>query len=371
MLLNEKILCEMVYGGGGGSIDAGLAAGRAALRAGNPRLIELGELPDRSCVVTLSSVGAVRNTRSDDPLARRHTRALKLFLQVHNQKIAGFIASEVGPLTITYGWHQSAVTGIPIVDAPCNARAHPLGLMGSLALHRFPTHVTTSVAVGRRAGSDQYLELAIRANVIRAARMIRSASASAGIALSVVRNPAPASYVRRHAALGGLSSAQRLGQTLLKNLKRGTSAVLDSITEVTQGFVAAHGYVKSATLAERKGFTVGSIAVDADDGSRLLVPVCNEYMMAIKNGTRLALFPDLITIFDQRSALPLNSGEIKAGGRVAIFIVHRKNLRLGSTMRDPVLLLQMTMLEKPTRKGPCQQLRPRRKMKSSVSEASS
>jgi uncharacterized protein len=344
MLLDEASLLEMVYGGavlgagGGGSIDAGLAAGRAALRAGKPTLVAIADLPDNACLVTLSSVGPVRKTLGDDPLGRRHTRALELLLQISNQKVAGFVSSEVGALAVTYGWQQSILTGIPIVDAPCNGRAHPLGLMGSLGLHRFPTHVTTTVAVGGKARSDRYLELGIRTNVVRAAGMIRGASASAGIALAVARNPVPASYLRRHAALGGLAAARRLGQVLLKNLNKGISAVLESITETAGGYVATEGSVRSATMAERKGFTAGRIIIDADDGSRVLVPVCNEYMMTIRNGSSLAAFPDLITIFDRQSALPLNSTELKAGQRVAILIVPRQNLNLGSTMGDRSLL---------------------------------
>jgi DUF917 family protein len=344
MQLDEASLLELVYGGavlgagGGGSISAGLAAGRAALQAGKPRLLAIADLPDTACLVTLSSVGPVRNTIDEDTLGRGHMRAMELFLRMSNHKVGGFISSEVGALAVTYGWQQSIFTGVPIVDAPCNGRAHPLGLMGSLGLYRFPAHVTTTVGVGGKARSDRSLELALRTNVISAARMIRGAAAIAGITLAVARNPVPASYVRRHAALGGLASARRLGKVLLKNLNKGTAAVLQSITEAAGGAVATEGYVTSAAMAERNGFTAGRIVIDADDGSRVLVPVCNEYMMAIRNGSSVAAFPDLITIFDRQSALPLNSTEVTAGQSVAIVIVPGQNLNLGSTMRDRNLL---------------------------------
>jgi DUF917 family protein len=125
---------------------------------------------------------------------------------------------------------------------------------------------------------------------------------------------------------------------LLKNARKGLFAVLESLTEAAGGFVAALGSVRSAITDEKKGFTVGHIVIDSEDGGGVVVPICNEYIMAIKDHSPLAAFPDLITIFDCQSALPLNSAEVKAGRRVAVLVVPRENLRLGSTMRDRNLL---------------------------------
>jgi len=44
--------------------------------------------------------------------------------------ISGLISSEVGALGVVNGWVQSAALQIPVIDAPANGRAHPLGLMG-------------------------------------------------------------------------------------------------------------------------------------------------------------------------------------------------------------------------------------------------
>lgn len=49
----------------------------------------------------------------------------------------------------------SAMAGIPVVDAPCNGRAHPLALIGSLGLHRFPKHRTWTAAVGGAHRPDE------------------------------------------------------------------------------------------------------------------------------------------------------------------------------------------------------------------------
>jgi uncharacterized protein len=291
------------------------------------------ELRDDSRLVTLSAVGTVGSQ-----LDGQHQRALEVLLSTDKREIAGIITSEVSAMAVTFGWRESALTGIPVVDAPCNGRAHPLGLMGSLGLHRFPNHITTTVAVGGKRKTNQYAELAIRANVTNAARIVRNTVASAGVALAVVRNPLPASYVKKHGAPGGLKYAQRVGDALLDQISRGLPGVLRMLSKLVGGRVLAQGFVKSAQLDEKEGFTVGTIAIRSEVGKRIRIPVCNEFMMVLDGESALAAFPDLITVFDAASSLPLSSAEVGQGQHVAVFAVPRSRLKLGSTMKDRSLL---------------------------------
>jgi len=355
-------------GGGGGSLPAGLAAARAALAAGTPHIVPLHRIDPRATLATLSAVGTVGTTSggttsggstsggamssravsggttsggttSGGAISHRHfDRALAVFVPFAGREIGGFIASEVGPRAVTYGLRESAITGIPVVDAPCNGRAHPLFTMGSLGLHRRPRVASATVAVGGAFGSARYVELAVRANVVTAGRIVRERAAGSGVALAVVRNPLPAAYVRRHAAVGGLAFAARVGHVLLARLPEGCGAVLAALAKLMDGRVLAHGRVARADLSERQGFTVGRIAVEQADGGVLRLLVCNELMAADDRGHRLAAFPDLITLFDRQSGLPLGSAEAEAGRAVAVFAVPRTRLILGSTMQDAGLL---------------------------------
>jgi uncharacterized protein len=325
-------------GGGGGSLEAGLAAAREALAAGTPRIVDLDRIDPQATLATLSAVGTV-GTTSGGALSHRHfDRARTLFEAFAGTAIGGFIASEVGPRAVTYGLRESAITGIPVVDAPCNGRAHPLFVMGSLGLHRRPRVASAAVAVGGAFGSPRYVELAVRANVTAAGRIVRQRAAQAGIALAVVRNPVPAGYVRRHAAVGGLRYASRVGRTLLACLPAGCGAVLDGLARLMGGRVLGHGHISRANLTDREGFTLGRIEIERGDGGRLELLVCNELMAAVDESRRIAAFPDLITMFDRQSGLPLGSAEAGPGRAVAVLAVPRARLLLGSTMRDADLL---------------------------------
>jgi uncharacterized protein len=331
-------------GGGGGSLAAGLAAAREALAAGAPRIVTIDRIAPRATLATLSAVGTVGTTSGAALTSRHFDRALALFGPFADRVIAGFIASEVGPRAVTYGLRESAVTGIPVVDAPCNGRAHPLFLMGSLGLHHRPKVASATVAVGGAPGSSRYVELAVRSNVATAGRIVRQRAAQSGVALAVVRNPVPAAYVRQHAAVGALGYASRVGRVLLAWLPAGCGAALAALAKLMGGQVLATGRVASADLADRYGFTVGRIKIERDDGSMLGLSVCNE-LLAVQDENRwLAVFPDLITLFDRRTGLPVETGAASAGRPVSVFVVPRQRLILGSPMRDAGLLRMINKL---------------------------
>jgi uncharacterized protein len=347
---DEVGLRALVYGGavlgggGGGSLSGGLDSVRTALAAGGPRIVPLARVDGDASLVTLSAVGSAGET-SGTPLDQRHfKRAIELFEPFVNSAIDGFIASEVGPRAVTYGLQESARTGIPVVDAPANGRAHPLYVMGSLGLHLQPRHNTVTVAVGGRPGSADYVEIAIRANVANAARIVRDRAAQGGIALAVVRNPMPARFVGNHAAVGALAYAHRVGRVLLAALPDGAAAVVQALARLMGGQLLATGLVASVTLSEQRGFTIGLITIRRTDGPALRIAIYNEFMTVLEDGRPIVAFPDLIVLFDCETGLPLASAAVLANCFVAVFTVPRGRLILGSTMRDPRLLQEAKKL---------------------------
>jgi DUF917 family protein len=343
-LLDERRLRELVYGGavlgagGGGSIEVGLAAGREALALGSPRLVRIDELAPTTLIATLSIVGSMGGTSGAQPRPQ-HGLALRRLAKLEKEHIGAVIASEVGPQTVTYGWCESAIAGIPIVDAPCNGRAHPLGVMGSLGLNRRPSHVAGVVAIGGNARRPNYVHLSLRTSATKAGKMIREAAASSDIPLAVARNLLPAYYVKNHAAIGGLKYAAQVGAIVLREMKPGLDRLLHQLVRFMGGRILFAGRVNSVSLTELHGFTLGHIRLQDRHSGECAVGVCNEYLVLRKERKNLATFPDLITIFDFESSLPLASPQVKPGMHVAVLGVPRSRLKLGSTMKDRSLLI--------------------------------
>jgi len=321
-------------GGGGGTLAAGIEAIRTVRAAGVPKILPLAAIAPESVLVTLSGVGSAQA-----PLDGQHfLRALDLFQPFAKLRVQGLIASEVGPRAVTYGMLESLRCGLPLVDAPANGRAHPFFTMGSLGLHRHPARAVATVAVGGAAAG--YVELAMRTNASRAAKIVRERAARDGIALAVVRNALPAAYIARHAAVGALAYAQLVGRMLLTARPRGIGAVLDAMSAAMGGRRLGTGRILGASLQAKGGFTMGLLTIASPTRQSLRVHVCNEYI-TVDNGLTLAAFPDLIVLFDHDTALPVASSEALAGRLVSVFVVPRDRLILGSPMRDEALLAQL------------------------------
>ncbi len=317
-------------GGGGGAIEEGLRLGRLALEVGRPRLVTLDEMEDQAVLVTVSAVGAP--AAADQYLEPMHyVQALQLLMAHLDEPVAGIITNENGGLATLNGWFQSAVTGLPVVDAPCNGRAHPTGLMGAMGLNSVADYVSRQAAVGGNPEPGRHVRLYVEGSLASASRLVRQSSVEAGGLVAVARNPATVAYVRDNAAPGALQQAIEVGRALLG--AAGPREAAEAVCRVLDGELVCQAKVTGLTLHTEGGFDVGQ--VDLEGGYELTF--WNEYMTLEQHGQRLATFPDLIATLSVAEPRPLSSAEVREGQEVLVVRVPRQHLRLGGGMRQPEL----------------------------------
>lgn len=315
-------------GGGGGWIEDGLQLGRLALEVGTPKLLSADELADDDLLVTVSLVGA---PAASDKFVKPvdYIKALQLLMAKLDRPVGGLITNENGAATTVNGWFQSAITGIPVIDLPCNGRAHPTGAMGSLNLTEQADYRAHQAAVG---GLNQlYLETVISGNLEVAANVIRQAAVAAGGLVAVARNPVTVAYAREHGAVGAISQAIEAGEVLLS--KTGEAAI-EAVVSHLGGKVVTTGTVTQRTLETTGGFDIGRVMID--DVTELTI--WNEYMTLEQADQRLATFPDLIMTLDAKTGMPVVSAAVEVGQQLAVIMVPKKKLRLSTTMYNPKLL---------------------------------
>jgi len=320
----------LLGGGGGGSINEGLQLGQLAIEVGRPCLVDLDELGDEAILVTVSAVGAP--AAKDQYLEPVHyVQALQLLIEHLDEPIAGLITNENGGLATLNGWFQSAVTGIPVVDAPCNGRAHPTGAMGSMGLDEVDGYVSRQAAVGGDPSAHRGVRLYTEGSLGSVARLVRQAAVEAGGLVAAARNPVTVAYAREKAAPGALRQAIEIGRTLLAagSPLEATQAACDLLG----GKVICQASVQRVTIQTKGGFDVGQI--DLQGGYELTF--WNEYMTLERKGQRLATFPDLIATLSADEIRPLTSAEIKDGQEILLIRVPKEQLRLGAGMRRPEL----------------------------------
>jgi DUF917 family protein len=320
--------------GGGGWADHGRMLGYAAVRIGRPELVSIDELDKDDWVATAAAIGAPAGTTPWEMQGVDYVKAVQLLEQALGEPIAGLIIGQNGRSSTLNGWLPSAILGTKVVDAVGDVRAHPTGDMGSLGLAGSP-EPTIQTAVGGNRADNRYIELVVRGATAKVSPILRTAADQSGGFIASARNPVRASFVRKNAALGGISLALALGEAILAAEKKGGSAILDAITKTTGGALIASGKITDKNVVyTNAAFDIGTITVGA--GSRAVtLHVMNEYMAVDDaGGARVATFPDVITTLDQAGE-PLSVGQLQVGMSVHVLHVPRTILPLSAGVLDP------------------------------------
>lgn len=338
MELDKRMLEPLVLGGGllgaggGGTWTEGLDLLRDAIRIGRPKLVPIDDLEPSGIIVTVSGVGAPAATE-DDVRISDHLRSLELFLEHAKEEVAGIVTSENGGFSTANGFVQSALLGIPVVDAPGNGRAHPTGVMGSMGLHRKSGYISKQASVGGTPGLRR-VEQYIQGDLASVDHVVRQAAVAAGGLIAVTRNPVPASYVREHGAPGALALALEIGDIICSRRDQGGRAVAEGVLDALgEGEILEVGAVSGFYLKTEGGYDVGRLRV-----GQVQTTFWNEFMTAERSEKRLATFPDLIFALDAKSGLPVTTASLEDGLELVLASVPRSRLPLGAGVKDPNIL---------------------------------
>jgi len=321
-------------GGGGGEAEGGRQRIELALKMGPVEILDIDQLDPDTWLLTVSGVGAISERRTFWA-ASHSVRAVQLMLKHSALPIGGLISSEVGGGGVVHGWLPGAVLDLPVVDAPCNGRAHPTGAMGSMGLTAREDYVSLQAAVGGDPSRGEYIETFVKGQLSTVAKLIRQASVLAGGGVAVARNPVRASYVKDHGAPGALQQAIEVGKAILARQARGGEAMAEATAQALGGEIVAQGTVEVKKLDVTGGFGVGRVVVKGDDPTTYYELIFwNEYMTLERDGERLGSFPDLIATLSLDTGLAVGTGRIKEGNRVAVLHVPQDKLILGAGMKD-------------------------------------
>lgn len=332
--MNDELMEQAVYGGailgggGGGWIKDGLQKGKLALEIGEVSLTTIDELDVKDHVACVALVGAPA-AKNQYVNAKQLYSTVNLLQRNYHSSISALMTNENGASTTVNGWIQSALTGLPVLDAPCNGRAHPTGSMGALNLSEVEDYVSYQAAAGGKA--EYEISGYVKGCLDYTSNVIRQMSVEAGGMVGVARNPVKVDYIQKHAAVGGISQAISVGEVFLK--EENPLNKVEAVATVLQGRVIKVGKVHHYSLITKGGFDVGELYVDD-----LQLTFWNEYMTAEENGERKGTFPDLLMTFDAETGIPLVSAEIQDGAKIAVISVPKEQLLLSSTMSNNVLL---------------------------------
>ncbi|MCD6188573.1 MAG: DUF917 family protein [Thermococcus sp.] len=328
-------------GGGGGDSKLGLKHAKLAIELGDVVIVDVDSVPKDKYIATASMVGAPA-AKERYLLPVHEIRSTELFMDVAEVPLGGLISSENGGYSTINGWIQSAVLEVPIVDAPADGRAHPTGVMGAIGLHRIPDYISIQTAVGGNKERGKYVEVIAKGSLERAAKMIREAAVQAGGLVAVTRNPVTPEYVKENAAVGAISQAIEVGRIIQENMSDVDQMVEKIIGYLGGGKVIDRGEVEQVTLETRGGFDIGKVIVKGSNDTKYEITFWNEFMtLEDSEGRRYGTFPDLITMINLQTGLPLTSAEVKQGNEVLLLVIPKEYIILGAGVKDPEILKQV------------------------------
>lgn len=341
-ILTEKDVEAAVKGGsvyaagGGGWADHGRMLGYAAVSIGKPELVSIDELGHDEWIATAAAIGAPASTTPWEMRGVDYIKAVELLQDALGEKLSGLIIGQNGKSSTLNGWLPSAVLGTKVVDAVGDIRAHPTGDMGAIGMAGSPEQMIQT-AVGGNREENRYIELVVRGATAKISPVLRTASDQSGGFIASCRNPLRASYVRRNAALGGISMALTLGEAIIDAEGKGGSAVVDAIVKTVNGAILKQGKVtRKAVVYTSEAFDVGTVTVGAGDDA-IVLHVMNEYMaVEDADGTRMATFPDVITTLSPEGE-PLSVGQLEEGMTIFVLHVPKTVIPLSSSVKDPAV----------------------------------
>jgi len=346
MMKLTKDLCEqalmgglLLGGGGGGTLTAGKEALEETFaHTKEITMLDASELKPDDIVANVSTLGAP--SAKDIHLTSKHwLTAFQNFEFACGKKTAGFTSCENGAISTANGWILSALTGIPIIDAPSNGRAHPTGTMGSMGLNLLPDYVTIQSSCGGEGA--RYVETIARGALNPVSHIIRQSAVADGGMVGVVRNPVTAEYLRKNAAVGAIRQALAIGK-IFRESGNGTEFVNRLVKEM-HAEVLLKGIIEGYSLKMEGGYDIGSLSVT--DGKRKIdYTFWNEYMAIEENGKRIATFPDLICTLDAETGEAVSSAEAGNGREVFALVVPKKELILGAGMHQKELFREVETL---------------------------
>lgn len=305
-------------------MQKGRLLAQKALASGPLVLLSSEEIDDDALLITCSAVGAPA-AKQALALPETTTRVIELLELGGVRKAGGLITNENGGGSTFNGWLPAAMAGLPLVDLPCNGRAHPTGTMGSMALHRDKGYLSYQAAAGGDPSKGMYLESLFIGAMGSTAALVRQSAVFAGGLVSVARNPVKAAYAKKFGAPGAITAAIELGEKMLAS--RGGVSAARAAADHLGGKVVAEGIVERIELVTEGGFDHGTVTLAGVE-----LTFWNEFMTLEASGKRIATFPDLIMAVDAESGLPVTTAELVHGQNIVVVAAPARNLSLGAGM---------------------------------------
>ena len=302
--------------GGGGSPYLGLLNMRRLYEEGHRvRLMSPFDLADDDRVAVVSNMGAplVGQERLAD--SRNIARAVAMQEDYHGWKFRAVMSLEIGGNNSIQPLMAAAHLELPVVDADTMGRAYPEAQMTSVAvgdLIPYPCALYDPRGIEAMVTNVPTWKWMERAS--------RKICTEMGSIASTCKAPRTGAEVKQWGIHFTTTKAIGIGRRVREAQRLHLDPVA-AVLEEGRGKLLFRGKVVDVARRTTEGFLRGRAVIDGldeDRGSRLELAFQNEWVVAWRDGSPIAMSPDLICVLDSVSGNAFGTETIRYGMRASV-----------------------------------------------------
>lgn len=312
--------------GGGGSLDQARKLIAKDLGAGLTfTALPVASLSDTDRVACPYGLASLADTDEamqakldaiENPVEEPVQAAFEALEKYLDQKFAGVILGEIGPLSLAEGLSIAARLNVPALDADTVGRAVPEINQHSVKVAGIPlTPIGAATPFGDEMIVDKLGDPTRAEDILRSIAVV---SRECGVADS----PITGAQAKQEGTLvtGSLTLARNIGKAV-RDAKAAGSDPIEAARRAGDGYMLFTGTVAGTEWRDEDGFLQGKVALTGTGdfaGQSFATDVKNEHLVARRDGKVVATCPDLISVIDIETADGIVNPGYETGQAVAV-----------------------------------------------------
>lgn len=301
-------------GGGGDPYIGKLIAMAAIEECGEVEMLDPIELEDDDLVLPIAMMGAPTILCEKGINGNEYQTVYDMMSRYFGKKIKAFMPMEAGGVNSMMPIAACARLGIPLVDADGMGRAFPELQMVTFTIGGVKA---TPMALTDEKGNTCIFETITNKWT---EELARSVTMSCGGSVTVALYPMEAKTIKEYGVKQIVSRSQEIGRSIL-SLGNHTTSMKEQFKKDTGAYLLFKGKIADVQREVRGAFNFGKVMLEGIEehrGEEAYVEFQNENLIAVVEGEIKATVPDLITLVDSETFIPITTDGLKYGKRVVL-----------------------------------------------------
>ncbi len=302
-------------GGGGDPYIGKLVAMGAVKECGEVTMLSPSEVPDDALVVPIAMMGAPSILGEKAVGGNEYKSLHEMVSRFYGKEIFALMPIEAGGVNSMLPIAAAARLGLPMVDCDGMGRAFPELQMVTFTIGGVKA---TPMALVDEKGNSVIFDTVTNKWTEELARAV---TMSCGGSVSISLYCMDGATMKKYCVKDIVTRSENLGKAIRTVKDSGTKTPEENFFEFTEGYKLFKGKICDVKREVKGAFNVGNVILDGIGefkGKKADVEFQNENLVATVDGKILATTPDLITLVDTETFLPITTDALKYGKRVIV-----------------------------------------------------